>query len=88
MHVKNEILFDHSKEVVDILILFILNTFKFSFLRQIQLILTMTMTNDHVILEIHLVPQDGCKCFKKLTYKHVSYVYTKTLSTRISLEKL
>ena len=48
------------------------------------------LTHDHVILEVHLVPQDNCKCFQnneiwvcleKLIQKHVSYVYTKKWST-------
>ena len=40
------------------------------------------LIHNHVILEVHLVPQDGCKCFQnseilvcldELTFKHISY---------------
>ena len=44
------------------------------------------LTHGHVFIEVKLVPQGDCKCFKKsekfgLNLKHVSYVHTKNLST-------
>ena len=62
----------------------------FVVLEAFKAILRSCQGDEHVILEVHLVPQGGCKCFqnrevriclKKLTYKHILYADNKKLST-------